>query len=366
MSDSNPMEQATGQAVQTAAVALQVLVLAAQALHDASRRETTQPTEPRPTPTPQPAHDRKPADPDHERYAHLVRGTVRPPAVAEAMVNAPQWTQLANELKRLETAGVNVGQFLTDAAPVIARMDADLRAGAPAPGVTTSPTANLRNPWAPPPGQERSQRDGPSVIERIKQAVANVVKRITGQDKPTALGERRHELARLGIGAQENSRLVVVAREALADEGVLHQMVMSREWPGIASQMTTLQQAGHDPREALAGVPTRMQQAAAAGITLSPSEAARGLLTEQAKNPAPARQEVPAPTAAATPPTPAPATQPAAPANGRSTATPPPDRAAAAAAQSTTATPGKTPAPGPQAAPAAPSAPATPTRTHGR
>ncbi|MFJ2110789.1 hypothetical protein ACIOEX_02480 [Streptomyces sp. NPDC087850] len=378
MSDVNPMEQTAGQAVQTAAVALQVLVLAARALSEASRREVPRPSGVAPTPAPQPTPARQPVNPDHERYAHMVRGIVQPPAVAEAMVNSPQWTQLAGELKKLEGAGVNVGQFLTDAAPVIARMDADMKAGAAAPGVTATPAANLRDPWAPPPGQERAKSDEPGMVKKfvewVKQAVSNLVKKVTGQDSPTtALGERSKELARLGIGAQENSRLVVVARESLADEGMLNQMVTSREWPGIASQIKALGEAGHNPREALAGVPTRMQQAAAAGITLSPSEAARGLLTDQAKTPVPtkpAAAPTPAPAAPA-PPAPATTTATAAPTTSRTTApaaapAASPARAAAASAQSTTATPGVTPSPGPAAAPAAPSAPAAPARTHTR
>ncbi|OII64312.1 hypothetical protein BJP40_00135 [Streptomyces sp. CC53] len=303
----------------------------------------------------------------------MVRSIVKPPAVAEDMVNAPQWPQLAGELKKLESAGVNVGQFLTDAAPVITRMDTDLKAGAPAPGVTVSPAANLRDPWAPPPGQERAQREGPGmfkkIVEWVKQAVAKIIAKVTRKDRPTALGERSRELARLGISAQENSRLVVVARESLADEGALSQMVTSREWPGIASQIKALQEAGHNPREALAGIPTRMQQAAAAGISLSPSEAARGLLADQAKTPVPARTTAPTPVAAPTPPVPgttataAPKPTTSAPDTAAAQA---PARAAAASAQSTTATPGTTPAPGPQAARTAPAPQATPTRTHSR
>ncbi|MER7952330.1 hypothetical protein ABTY59_33555 [Streptomyces sp. NPDC096079] len=386
MSNVNPtMEQATGQAVQTAAVALQVLVLAAQALSEASRREVPNPAGTQPAPAPQQTPARQNVDPDHERYVHMVRDIVKPPAVAEAMVKAPQWPQLAGELKKLESAGVNVGRFLTDAAPVIARMDADMKAGAPAPGVTASAATNLRDPWAPPPGQERAQGDEPSVIKRLVEWVKQAFKRVTGQDKPpTALGERSRELVRLGIGAQENSRLVIVARESLADEGMLNQIVTSREWPGIASQIKALQGAGHDPREALAGVPTRLKQAAAAGITLSPSEAARGLLTEQAKTPAPARL-----TAVTQPPTSTPPS--VSPPASKSVSSPPPAvekssttkrptpkrptprrpaateaRSTAAAAQSTTGTPGAILPPGPKAVPATPTAQTTPTRTPNR
>lgn len=378
------MEQAAGQAVQTAAVALQVLVLTAQVLSEHSRREVAQranaPAVP-PQQQPAPAPLRQPADPDHERYAHIVRATVQPPGVAEAMVNAPQWPQLADELKKLERAGVNVHQFLSDAAPMISRMDADLRAGSTTPGVTTSAAAATpRDPWAPPPGQER---DEPGVIQRftqwVKEAVSKLWQKITGREETSALGERSRELARLGIGSQENSRLVVVARESLADEGMLNQMVTSRAWPGIASQIRALEEAGHNPREALAGVPARIQQAAAAGIKLTPAEAARGLLTDQAKTPVPARVPTPtaAPAAATTPPAPAattastPTTEPSphvrafmSPLEPERAGTP--DRAAAAKAQSTTATPGATPAPGPQAAPTAPTMPTNPTRTHSR
>ncbi|MFB7030988.1 MULTISPECIES: hypothetical protein [unclassified Streptomyces] len=274
MSGINPMEQAGGQVAQTAAVALQVLVLTARALSETSRREV-------PNPSPQQTLTQQPADPDHVRYAHMVRGIMQPPAVAEAMVNAPQWPQLAGELKKLESEGVNVSQFLSDAAPLIERMHADMQAGSPTPGVAVGPATNLRDPWAESSGRQRDEFQKPE--GRVRGALSKLFKR--GPDESSVLGERKKELARLGIGPQENSRLVVVAREALADEGLLAQMVVSREWPRIASQMRALQGDGHDPRRALAGVPTRMRQAAAVGITMSPSEAARGLLSDQTRNP---------------------------------------------------------------------------------
>lgn len=380
MSDAMAMEQAAGQAGQTAAVALQVLVMAAQALREQQQREAAAAPSPAAQQTAAPAPQPAP-DPVRDRYAQMVRETVQPAAVAEAMVGARQWPQLAEELRKLEGAGIDVRQFLMDAAPVIERIDADLRAGSPMPGVTVSAAAtNPRDPWAPP---LEEKRDGPTLGERVKEWVKKVVeafketwKKVTGRGKPSALGDRSKDLAQHGISPQENTRFVVTAREALADETVLGQLVTSREWPSIAGQMKGLREAGHDPREALAGVPTRMRQAAAAGINLSPAEAARGLLAEQAKTP-PRPQTVSTP-AGATPSTapttarsPAPATS--ATADSSNTAAQHPkvrafhDRAAAATAQSTTATPGATPAPGPQATPTVPAAnPATPTRTHGR
>lgn len=385
MSNANPMEQAGGQAAQAAAVALQVLILTARALSEASRREVPQPANRAPV---QPAQEaeRQPADADHERYAHLVRGTVQPSTVAEVMVNASQWPQVADELKRLERAGVNVGQFLRDAAPLISRMDADLRAGSATPGVTTSPSAVLpRDPWAP-PGQVR---DRPNAIQRagqwVKDGVSELWEKVTQREgKTSALGERSQALARLGISGQENARLVVVARESFANESMLGQMVTSREWPGIANQLKALQEARHNPREALAGVPLRIQQAASAGITLTPSEAARGLLADMSKTPSPAprpasslaagtppRHTTPAapastpPTAAAPAPTAPTHAAPAPAAQTPAAQTPAAARAAAASAQSTTATEGKS-LPGPKAAPASPAAAAPPTRTHGR
>lgn len=366
MSDTMAMEHAAGQAGQTAAVALQVLVMAAKALREHQEREAARTAK---APAQQPA-----ADPVHERYAQMVRATVQPPAVAEAMLSAQGWPQLADELRKLEGAGVNVGQFLRDAAPVIARIDADMRAGSPTPGVTASAAAATpRNPWAPPPGGTRSQRGGPDPGERIAawaKKVAEAVKdgwrKLTGRGR-SALGDRSSDLARHGISAQENTRLVVTAREALADEHVLGQLVTSREWPSIAGQMAAVQKAGHTPGEALAGIPARIQQAAAAGISLSPAEAARGLLNEQATAPAPVRAtSAPSPTPAAAPSatpvtstrstTPAPTAAPAA----------APARAAAATAQSTTATPGAAPARGVQAAPTTPTTSTAPTRSHRR
>lgn len=368
MSDTMAMEQAASQAGQTAAVALHVLVMAAQALREHQEREAakaTTTTAPAPTPTPAP-------DPQRDRFAKMVRDTVQPAAVAEAMVTAPQWPQLADELRKLEAAGVDVKSFLGQAAPVIAKIDTDLRAGSPAPGVTVpANAATPRNPWAPPPGQDRPSREGPGLGERIAElvkkaaeAIKNAVQKLTGRNSGGT--------AQPAVNTQANILAVVTAREALADEKVLGQLVNSREWPDIAEQMKGLQEAGHNAREALAGVPTRIEQAKAAGITLSAAEAAHGLLNEQAATPAPPAAASQAPNTTASPSsTPATeATPTAAPQTSSTTASsatsPAVARTAAANAQSTTATPGATPAPSPAAAQTAPTASPQQTRSHGR
>ncbi|KOV17176.1 hypothetical protein ADK91_02990 [Streptomyces sp. XY511] len=248
---------------------------------------------------------------------------MQPAEVAEAMVGSRQWPQLADELKQLEAAGVNVAEFLGDAAPVIARMDADLRAGSTTPGVAV-PVAvtEPRNPWAAPPGQDarKSDASGASIGERITEGGKDLWNKFRGKQEP-ALGDRAGELARLGIGPQENTRLVIMARESLSDEHQLGRLVTSREWPSVAKQMKDLQAAGHDAREALAGIPVRIQQAAAAGINLAPVEAARGLLGDLAKT-SPARTAAAPATAPATAAaTPGPAVTAAAPTTTAATAT---------------------------------------------
>ncbi|WP_328484867.1 hypothetical protein OHS71_41080 (plasmid) [Streptomyces sp. NBC_00377] len=377
MSDSSfAMERAAGHTGQTAAMALQVLVMAAQALREHQERDAARRS---PADVPDTPDTREPVkepdrDPDRDRYAQMVRDTMEPPAVAEAMVTAPQWPQVADELRRLENAGVDVGQFLADAAPVITRIDADMRAGSPTPGVTASANATTpRDPWAAPAGDISPERDGPSVVERfvewVKQAVEAVkewFKKVTGRGEESGLDGREKDLDKHGVSPQENARLVVTAREAMADEHVLGQLVTSREWPSIAAQMKTLQKAGHEPREALAGVPLRMKQAADAGISLSPAEAARGLLNEQAKTPVPARATTPpSPTNTASAAT---QTAPSTTAGATTNATPAaaPSRAAAANAQSTTSAPGASPAPGPQASRTTPPPAPTPARGHTR
>ncbi|WP_331720796.1 hypothetical protein OG762_52190 (plasmid) [Streptomyces sp. NBC_01136] len=380
MSDSMAMERAASHTGQTAAIALQVLVMAAQALREHQEREVARAAAaPAPAAEPDTSGASEPAqeparDPDRDRYAQMVRHTVEPPAVAEAMVTAPQWPQVADELRRLENAGVNVGQFLADATPVIARIDADMRAGSPTPGVTASATATTpRNPFAAPAEDTSAEREGPGMVKQFVEWVKKVVeavkewfKKVTGRGEDSGLDGREKDLAKHGVSPQENTRAVVMAREAMADEHVLGQLVTSREWPGIAAQMKTLQEAGHDPREALAGVPLRMKQAADAGISLSPAEAARGLLNEQAKTPVPARATTaPAPAnSASAAPQATPATAPSATTSATPAAAPP--RAAAANAQSTTATPGASPAPGPQASTTTPTPAPTQARGHTR
>ncbi|WP_329235802.1 hypothetical protein [Streptomyces canus] len=376
MSDSMAMERAASHTGQTAAMALQVLVMAAQALREHQEREAARAAAaPAPAAEPDTSGASEPArDPDRDRYAQMVRDTVEPPAVAEAMVTAPQWPQVADELRRLENAGVDVGQFLADATPVIARIDADMRAGSPTPGVTASATATTpRNPFAAPAEDASAEREGPGMVERLVEWVKKVVeavkewfKKVTGRGEDSSLEGREKDLVKHGVSPQENTRAVVMAREAMADEHVLGQLVTSREWPGIAAQMKTLQEAGHDPREALAGVPLRMKQAADAGISLTPAEAARGLLNEQAKAPVPARATTaPAPAnSASAAPQATPATTPSATTSAAPAAAPP--RAAAANAQSTTATPGASPAPGPQASTTTPTPAPTQARGHTR
>ncbi|MGX9891165.1 hypothetical protein [Streptomyces sp. NPDC002276] len=410
MSDTTAMEQAAGQAGQTAAMALQVLVMAAQALLEHQKREAARaaaapPPAPEAKDAPRPEPER---DPDRDRYAQMVRDSVEPSAVAVAMVTSPQWPQVADELRRLERAGVNVATFIGDAAPLIARVDADMRTGSPTPGVIASATASTPpNPFAAPVSDTRPEREGPGVVERfiewMKRAIEAVkewFQKLTGRGEKSVLDGWEKDLAKNGVSPQENARAVITAREAMADENVLGSLVASREWPGIAAQMKAAQAAGHDPREALAGVPLRMKQATDAGISLSPAEAARGLLNEQAKAPALARTPAapaPASTApaaaqsapsaparavpAAAPKAPRPVPKSAAEKAAGAAAQPPPrrigeaprvapavapSRAAAATAQSTTAAPGSSPAPGPQAAPTRPAQGPTQGRGHTR
>ncbi|MFD0409946.1 hypothetical protein [Kitasatospora sp. NPDC127116] len=327
MSEPHPMDAAASQAGQTAAAALQILLLAAQALREEHQRKQAQQPGPA-VPTPQPVQQ---APDQHQRYADMVRATVQPPAVAEAMVTSPQWPQLATELGKLEAAGINVQEFLSTAAPVIAKVDADLRA------LSAAQAA---------PGQEQGPTLGERIGEIVRKAIDAITEgwaKLTGKDKaPTPTLP--------GVGAEVLA--VMTARDAVSDQRAVAEIVNSAEWPGIVQQMQAAQAAGHNPGEALAGVPTRIQQAAAAGITLSATEAAQGLLNEQMK--APAANSAVASAAVSSSASPAPAASAAAGVAPAATATASAPAAAnkaaaAATATSTTAKPGATPAPGPEA-----------------
>jgi cell pole-organizing protein PopZ len=319
VSEANPIEQAVGQAGQSAAVALQVLVLLAQSVREHQRdQQAGNPPPPQRT-----------LDPETHRYALAVREKL-PPELAAAIVNGPGWNRLAGELQQLERVGVDVRRFLGDAAPLVARIDADLRASLPQPGLTVNAAALApASPFELPRQAER-----PTLVQRVRKAVERLRERWQQwreRRNPSALGNRAQDLAREGIGPQQNARLVIAAREAIADERLLGQLVTSRQWPTVAGQMQRLQDSGRNPREALAGVAQRIRQAADAGIRLSAAEAASGLLTDQAKaaapTTAPSATTGPAPTRAATVPapavTPAPAAQtPAAAARSTPTSTP--------------------------------------------
>lgn len=331
MSDVTAFEQAAGQAGQTAGAALQALILMAKAVSEHQERRAAaiqqqQPAQVQQQPT---------ADPQLERLAQAVREKIQPPEVAAAMVAGPGWPQLASELQRLERSGVDVRTFLADAAPLVQRIDADLKAQAPQPGVSVPPAALApRDPWAPPPNERgRNRPDRPSVGRRmwegVKKTGAGIRERWQKwreRRSPSALGKRSKALAAEGIGPQMNARFVVIARESVADERLLGSLVTSRQWPAIAGQMNRLQEAGKNPREALAGVPARIKQAEAAGVRITAAEAARGLLSEAARTPAPTAAAPVTPTAAPTAaapvtPTPAPTAPSITPAAGAAPAT---------------------------------------------
>jgi len=285
MSES-AVEQAGGQAAQGAAVALRILIMAAQAIREHQRQEALR-KQPNALPVPAPGT---------ERYAQIVAVNLRDDRLTGSLVGAPQWREFADALKGLEATGVDVGRFLRDAAPLIRRIDADVRASRPHPGVQVAPQPPM-NPYvqartAVPSGPR--PRDGRGLATRTAAMVRGAgdkVRDLGRRGTNTKLtgdeAARVKALASRGIDPQQNAALVVRAREALADEQLLGHLVFDRAWPATAAQMMQLQAQGHDPRVALAQVPARIDQAAAAGIGLGAGEAARGLMSDQAATPVP-------------------------------------------------------------------------------
>nr|WP_176446057.1 hypothetical protein [Streptomyces noursei] len=230
-----------------------------------------------------------------DRYAAMVRETFRP-ELAEALVNAEQWPQMAAELHQLDRAGVDVRSFLGDAsrtaerimremAPTTAeRWERTVRshlptetaealvsaeewpqlaeqmqqmqdAGLNVPGVLQDVARNgstmqeaMRSAWqktservgrleseaAPAPA--RSRQTGPAPVNP---------RRGTRQDRrsrnPLAPDGRAAAFAETGMGRAKQERYARLAAEVISDQHVAGLLVVSTQWPEIAVQMRELE-----------------------------------------------------------------------------------------------------------------------------
>ncbi|UWS77546.1 hypothetical protein [Streptomyces noursei] len=359
MSES-PFEVAAGQAAQSAFMSLRLLISIGTVLRSSVEKEAAAADPDRaekvrrlramePELSPQEISD---------RYAAMVRETFRP-ELAEALVNAEQWPQMAAELHQLDRAGVDVRSFLGDAsrtaerimremAPTTAeRWERTVRshlptetaealvsaeewpqlaeqmqqmqdAGLNVPGVLQDVARNgstmqeaMRSAWqktservgrleseaAPAPA--RSRQTGPAPVNP---------RRGTRQDRrsrnPLAPDGRAAAFAETGMGRAKQERYARLAAEVISDQHVAGLLVVSTQWPEIAVQMRELEARSIDVGPRLAQIGQELGRQAATGQPVNVAAAAATVLGR----PVSSKQRNARPAAEVTKP--APATEP--------------------------------------------------------
>ncbi|WP_345695738.1 hypothetical protein [Kitasatospora terrestris] len=287
---TDPFAEAVGDAVETAAMAVRLLLSVADAVRLAAEAR---------------AHRSTPSSPAAQAVAEAA-GDLRahlPPDIVTALVRGAEWPRTAQQLVALRGAGVDLETFLPEVGQVAAGVRDEVLAKA-ALRRGTSP----EGPWASllrdafPDDAVRdailASQTWPEIASTMQllhergvdvhrllaaahragavvdQAVARVpaygsalprtVSRdalrsygplTVGLDVPLDLdlGNRERALAQLGVSKAQNSRYVRWAHEAVPGmERTISLLVTTRQWPLIAARMARLEDHGADPRTHLA------------------------------------------------------------------------------------------------------------------
>ncbi|MER6845816.1 hypothetical protein [Streptomyces platensis] len=334
MSES-PFEVAAGQAAQSAVMSVRLLISIATALRANVEREAA-------AADPDLAEkvarlrqmEREPdAQTINERYAAMVRETFRP-ELAEGLLAAEQWPQMAAELHQLERAGVDVRVFLGDASQVAERvmqsvapttaqrwertvrshlpqetadalmsaeqwpqiaqqMEQMQAAGVDVPLVLGDMARNgntlqdaMRSAW-----QQQAERarklEAEAAPARSSQPAPVNARSTTpeprkGRRNPLGADGRASTFQELGITRSDQQRLARMAAEAIPDRHVAGVLVVSRQWPGIAAQMRDLEAKNIAPAPRLARIGEELGRQAAQGKRVSIAAAASAALRRPA------------------------------------------------------------------------------------
>ncbi|MFF4291009.1 hypothetical protein ACFY0R_37800 [Streptomyces sp. NPDC001633] len=360
MSES-PFEVAAGQAAQSAVMSVRLLISIATALRTNVEREATA-ADPSLAEKVDRLRQMEP-EPDaqelSERYGAMVRESFSP-QLAEALVTAEQWPQMAAELHQLERAGIDVRSFLGDASqaaervmraiapttaerwertvrshlpdataealvsseqwPQIAEQMQQMQtAGVDVSGVLQDVARNgsalqdaMSAAWQQQASRVR-QLEAEAAPARPRQAAPTNARRTTPQGRknrdPLAPDGRAVSFAEMGISRTEQQRYARLAAESIADPHVAGVLVVSGQWPSIAAQMRDLEAKKIEPGPRLARIGDHLARQAAANGRVDVVAAASAALSRPAPAPS-ASQAKPAARAAAEP---APAAQKAEP-----------------------------------------------------
>ncbi|MFC4516438.1 MULTISPECIES: hypothetical protein [Streptomyces] len=167
------------------------------------------------------ANAQKIAREGNEQWAKLLRETMPAGPVREAILSSPAWPDIAATMGRLQERGVDVRQIL---------------AAAHAEGVgVDQAVARVTAAGAKP------------VVQPSQAAVRSYGPLTAGLDIPKnlELSNRERALTQLGVGASENRRYVRLVQEALpGKEQQAALLVSARQWPLIAARMARMEDQG--------------------------------------------------------------------------------------------------------------------------
>jgi hypothetical protein len=247
-----------------------------------------------------------------EFYAQMVRDNVPDARVRDPLLNSEQWPQIAEQMRQLHAAGVDMPQLL----------DAASRTG-------VALHTTLQQAWERTANRAATLSAENSPERTSRATVTNP--RGRGRED-SALRTRASSLRELGLSNQESQLYVRMVRDTIHNEHHAGMLVVSRQWPQIAAKMRDLEARGIDPATRLARLPQEIARRAATGQRVDIAAAAADALSK----PAPATASTSTKTAAAT---------------STSTTTPAPAPAAAPSPPTPLVDPTPTPAPAPVPSP---------------
>ncbi|GAA2105615.1 hypothetical protein GCM10009801_81790 [Streptomyces albiaxialis] len=318
------MEQAAGQTAQTAVMSVRFLVTIAMAV---SERQTKGNPE-RAAQVERLRQLDQPSGDAAQRYAGMVREQFRDPNLRDALLNSEQWPQIANDLRTLEAAGIDVRAFLGDAGRIAERIAATI-APQPTPeqmvrehlGDRLADTLVNSERWpqiademrqmqaagidmpqmlaaAAEPGAKveatmnEAWKQHAARVEKLEKETAPVPVRGTppatnesrrGRRGSGGRGDRMATLAEMGLSTQENQKYIRMLRENIKDRHTAEVLVVSNKWPQVAASMRDLENRKIDPGPRLARLPQVVASQAARGGRVSLADAAQ----EALRHPAP-------------------------------------------------------------------------------
>lgn len=320
----NPVEEAGRQAMQSAAMSVRLLVSIAMAVSERSAREN-------PDRAAQVQRLRQldlPPEKATERYVSMVREEFNNPALRDALLGSEKWPQITEDLRALESAGIDVRPFLRDANSIAERVAKNL---APQSGpeqlvrehlgdrladtLTTSErwpqiademrqmqSAGVDMPQmlaaAAEPGAKieasmaaawKTEADRATRLEKETATVRRTApprgepqqrSDLGGRAKDRGLTDRKAALKDVNLSPQENQKYVRLAGDAIEDRHHASVLVASRHWPQVAASMRDLEQRNIDPAPRLARLPEMLTQQVATGRRPNVANAAEDALRQ--------------------------------------------------------------------------------------